>query len=109
MEISKNTPSTNKIENRGDVTREQLSNIDLASTLVVPRSLAKANGKNGIERIHAAPKKDPYKGYFDSAKVKVLRGGGDTHMAALPVFRNHALKGGYVGVKHGTNIRKMGG
>ena len=108
MKIPEHLPPSERIENKGDVTRELLANSDLTSTLIVPRNLVRANEKNGIGRIQLAPKKDFYKGFFKSVEAKRLPSGGKAHMSALPVFRNFAKKGGYTGVKHGTEVRKMG-
>ncbi|MGB7979061.1 MAG: hypothetical protein WCF19_07900 [Chlamydiales bacterium] len=75
------------------IPRELKEEIDLASGMVVPRNLKTANGRNGVERIHAAPTKDPYKNYFNKATVQRKPSAGSTHMAALPVFRKRAMTG----------------
>jgi len=92
------------IEAKGDVSRDLLEALDLATTFVAPRDLKKANKENGINRLKEVPKKDHYKGYFKETAVIHLQSAGDTHLAALRVFRKQTMTSGYSGDRQTQHI-----
>ncbi len=102
MKIPENPPmkGQNKIENKGDVSRDLIEASNLTSVIIVPARLVEANKKNGIARIHTAPKKDSHKGFFDKVRAKQLPSAGDVHLVAIGTFRQALRKSGHAGPKH---------
>lgn len=92
-----------KIESRGDVSREMLAASDITRTMIFKRSLKQANERNGISRMITLPKRDPFKDYFGNTNAKRLPSAGKPNLATRSAFDKAQRTGGHIHIPHKTN------
>lgn len=92
-------PRTHQTSEKGDVAQDFIVSLDLATTIVVPRSLTKANAHNEIERLKVPYKHDRLKGSMKD-RVIVLPIAGDVDIATRPVFSKMTKAGGFEAKHH---------